>query len=92
VVTTSVATVEGAIQAGIAFYVVTQLLTYLPGRFGGESLVIVLFAFGALQYARHPEGVLEFQKRRATGWFERRLFSRDSEVRDVPLSPSSLHG
>ena len=74
VVTTGVATVEGAIQAGIGFYVVTQLLTYLPCRFGGSSLVIVLFAFGALQYARHPEGVLEFQKRRSTQWFERQLF------------------
>jgi hypothetical protein len=56
VVTTGVSTVEGAIQAGIGFFVVTQLLTYLPSRFGGSSLVIVLFAFGALQYARHPEG------------------------------------
>jgi branched-chain amino acid transport system permease protein len=97
VVTTSVATVEGAIQAGIAFYVITQLLTYVPGRFangrfGGESLVIVLFAFGALQYARHPEGALEFQKRRSTAWLERLLFSREAEVRDAPLSPSGLHG
>ena len=30
VVTTSVATVEGAIQAGIGFFVIEQLLTYLP--------------------------------------------------------------
>src|SRR3984957_4934535 len=66
VVTTGVSTVEGAIQAGFGFYVIQQILTYLPGRSGGYSLVIVLFAFGALQYARHPEGVLEFQKRRAT--------------------------
>ena len=26
--------------------------------------MFVLFAFGALTYASHPEGVLEFQKRR----------------------------
>jgi branched-chain amino acid transport system permease protein len=77
VVTTGVATVEGAIQAGIGFYVTSQLLTYLPGRFGGGSLVIVLFAFGAVQYAKHPEGVLEFQKRQGNQRFERLLFPKE---------------
>ena len=71
VVTTGVSTVEGAIQAGMGFVVIQQLLTYLPARFGGNSLVIVLFAFGALTYAAHPEGILEFQKRRWTLRFER---------------------
>ncbi len=66
VVTTGVGTVEGAIQAGISFMVIEQLLTLLPARFGGDSLVFVLFAAGALQYANHPEGILEFQKRRWT--------------------------
>ena len=92
VVTTGVATVEGAIQAGIGFYVVTQLLTYLPGRFGGTSLVIVLFSFGALQFARHPEGVLEFQKRRSTQWLERHLFDRPAEGVGAPLSTSGADG
>jgi len=92
VVTTGVGTVEGAIQAGIGFYVVTQILTYLPSRWGGSSLVIVLFAFGALQFARHPEGVLEFQKRRSTAWFERRLFNREAEGIGVPLSTSGVDG
>ena len=93
VVTTGVATVEGAIQAGIGFFVVTQILTYLPSRFGGSSLVIVLFAFGALQYARHPEGVLEFQKRRSTQWLERQLFSRGGDpVGDAPLYTSGADG
>ncbi len=92
VVTTGVGTVEGAIQAGIGFFVVTQILTYLPSRLGGSSLVIVLFAFGALQYAKHPEGVLEFQKRRSTLWLERQLFSRDADVPDAPLSTSRAHG
>jgi branched-chain amino acid transport system permease protein len=77
VVPTGVSTVEGAIQAGMGFVVTEQLLTYLPGRFGGGSLVIVLFAFGALQFARHPEGILEFQKRRGTRSWERRLFPEE---------------
>jgi branched-chain amino acid transport system permease protein len=92
VVTTSVATVEGAIQAGIAYFVLTQLLTYLPARWGGGSLVIVVFAFGALQYARHPEGVLEFQKRRATRAVDRLLFSGSTHPGDVPIPASDLRG
>jgi branched-chain amino acid transport system permease protein len=80
VVTTSVNTVEGAIQAGIAYYVIQQIFTYLPARIGGPSLTIVLFAFGALTYAQHPEGVLEYQKRRSTLRFERLFFSREAEA------------
>jgi branched-chain amino acid transport system permease protein len=74
VVTTGVSTVEGAINAGFGFVVIQQILTYLPPRLGGDSLVFVLFAFGAFQYAAHPEGVLEFQKRRWTMRMERLMF------------------
>jgi hypothetical protein len=88
VVTTGVSTVEGAIQGGMGFVVIQQLLTYLPARFGGNSLTIVLFAFGALTYVAHPEGILEFQKRRWTLRFERLLFGD----RDAPAmgSPAAL--
>jgi branched-chain amino acid transport system permease protein len=77
VVTTGVGTVEGAIQAGISFMVIEQLLTLLPPRFGGDSLVFVLFAAGALQYANHPEGILEFQKRRWTLKIEQLIWRGD---------------
>lgn len=75
VVTTGVTTVEGAIQGGIGFVVIQQLLTYAPERFQG--LTFVLFAFGALTYAKHPEGILEFQKRRWTQRFERLVLRPD---------------
>jgi ABC-type branched-subunit amino acid transport system permease subunit len=84
VVTTGVATVEGAIQAGIGFFVTEELLTYLPARFGGGSLVIVLFAFGSLQFAKHPEGILEYQKRRSTLRFEHRFFPKEYEAMHPP--------
>jgi branched-chain amino acid transport system permease protein len=81
VVTTSVTTVEGAIQAGIGFFVTEHILTvYLPARFA--SLTVVLFAFGALTYAQHPEGVLEYQKRRSTQRFERLFFTREAEAEE----------
>ena len=82
VVTTSVTTVEGAIQAGIGFFVTEQILsTVLPARIGASSLTVVLFAFGALTYAQHPEGVLEYQKRRWTMRFERVFFAREAAAR-----------
>jgi branched-subunit amino acid ABC-type transport system permease component len=73
VVTTGVRTVEGAIQAGVGFVVVQQLLSYLPGRWGSGGLAVVFFAFAALTYAAHPEGVVEYEKRVLTQRFERRL-------------------
>ena len=74
VVTTGTATVEGALQAGFGFVILQQLLTYVPARLGGNSLVIVFFAFGALSYTSHPEGILEYQKRTWTQRFERLVF------------------
>jgi branched-chain amino acid transport system permease protein len=82
VVTTGVSTVEGAIQAGMGFVVIQQLLGYLPPRFGAGSLTYLFFAFGAFTYAAHPEGILEYQKRRSTLFFDRHLFKR-------PMSPPS---
>jgi hypothetical protein len=85
VVTTGVATVEGAIQAGMGFVVVQQLLSYLPTRVGAGSLTALLFAMGALTYAAHPEGVVEFQKRRVTLWVQRRLATRFPSMAETEL-------
>jgi branched-subunit amino acid ABC-type transport system permease component len=93
VVTTGVATVEGAIQAGIGFFVTGQILTYLPARVGGSSLVIVLFAFGSLQFAKHPEGILEFQKRRSNLRFEQRFFPKEFYAMHPPdVVPGTTNG
>ena len=63
VVTTGVYTVEGAIQAGMAFVVIYQLLDYLPPKW--VNLFQIIFGLGAITYALHPEGIVEYQKRRA---------------------------
>ena len=88
VVTTGVNTVEGAVQAGFGFVVLQQLLTYVPSRFGGNSLVVVFFAAGALTYAAHPEGILEFQKRRWTLRMQGMLFKTD----DAGAAPARTPG
>jgi branched-chain amino acid transport system permease protein len=91
VVTTSVTTVEGAIQAGVSFFVIQHILqVYLPARFA--SLTVVLFAFGALQYAKHPEGILEYQKRKSTQRFERLFFAREAEAEELKAGAISTSG
>jgi hypothetical protein len=45
-------------------YAVIQLLLtlYVPARFAG--ILPILFAVGAVTYAAHPEGIVEYQKSR----------------------------
>jgi len=79
VITTGSRTIEGAIQAGMGFSVILLLLTlYLPTRFTG--IEPILFAFGAMTYAAHPEGIVEYQKSR---WMVRvsKLFNAYDERR-----------
>jgi branched-chain amino acid transport system permease protein len=63
VLTLGVRTVDGAVNAGMAFVLVQFLiddLLHLPA-----ALFFILFGFGAINFARHPEGVVEFQTRRS---------------------------
>ena len=63
VVVTGVRTVEGAVNAGMALVFFPELLHHLPGRLA--DLEYVAFGFGAITYAKHPEGIVEYQKRRS---------------------------
>jgi hypothetical protein len=82
--------VEGAITGGIGYVVVQQLLTYAPLRFQG--LTVVIFALGALTYARHPEGIVEFLKRKQTMQIQRLLFKSDGIGDQRGRPPTSLTG
>jgi branched-chain amino acid transport system permease protein len=60
VLTTGARTVEGAINAAFAYVAIPEIL----GHFGSLSVLeFALFGFGTIAYVKHPEGVLEFQKR-----------------------------
>ena len=73
VVTVGSRTVAGAIEAGVAFAVLTQLLSYLPNRASPSSIVALLFAIGSFTYASHPEGVVERLRRSASSAVDRVL-------------------
>ncbi len=64
-------TVEGAINAGIGFILLPYILSEWLGL--SASWAFVLFGFGAIQYARHPEGTLENGKRNSTAFFQRQI-------------------
>ena len=63
VVTLGSRTVDGALNAGISFVVFQWLLEdalhLTPGLF------LILFGLGAITYARHPEGIVEYQTRKS---------------------------
>jgi len=88
VITTGAQTIEGAIQAGMAFAVFAQVLTYLPQRLSG--IEFVLFAFGSLTYAQHPEGIVEYQKTRWLARVGRILAAWDERRAGVPRGPSEM--
>jgi branched-chain amino acid transport system permease protein len=79
-------TVEGAIQAAIGYSVfqiviLNQSLPWLvnnvqPWYHMGpppQTLAIILLSIGAFTYAKHPEGVLEFNKRRSLDRVQRAI-------------------
>jgi branched-subunit amino acid ABC-type transport system permease component len=75
VVTLGPRTVDGALNAGMAFVLLPPLLAdifHVP-----SDLVVpiqfALFGFGAVSFARHQEGVVEFQKRTSIEKFNARL-------------------
>jgi branched-chain amino acid transport system permease protein len=105
VVTLGSRTVEGAIQAGVAFGLFEAIV--LKGAlfewiFRGESSVTetltvspqwryILFGLGCIQYARHPEGLVENGKRQAArrteALAERRRKRRGNGDDDVRPDP-----
>ena len=64
VLTTGARTVEGAANAGAGFIFIPEILGAIGGHF--SVLTYALFGYGTINYAHHPEGMLEYQKRRST--------------------------
>jgi ABC-type branched-subunit amino acid transport system permease subunit len=75
VVTLGPRTVDGALNAGMAFVLLPPLLgdiLHVPSDLV-VSIQFALFGFGAVSFARHQEGVVEFQKRASIEKFNARL-------------------
>jgi branched-chain amino acid transport system permease protein len=103
VVTLGSRTVEGAVNAGAAFSIFDSLI--LKGTFVGWILRspdrvpgffpispkwrFVLFGLASIQFARHPEGLIEASKRRSADRAERRRARRAGEAAQPPPSQAA---
>jgi ABC-type branched-subunit amino acid transport system permease subunit len=56
-------TVDGALNAALGFVIFQWLLSDYFHM--SASIALIGFGFGAITYARHPEGIVEFQTRRS---------------------------
>jgi branched-chain amino acid transport system permease protein len=101
-------TVEGAAQAAIAFALFDAVILKgalfewilrspdrVPDIFPlSPAWRLVLFGLGALQFARHPEGMVEYGKRRAhrrvEGWLARAGRDRGEEPPAPPPEPAPV--
>ena len=105
VVTLGARTVEGAIQAavGFIFFEAVVLPTWIPFAVNHlqplyhmhalpAGLQPILFGLGALTYAKHPEGILEFQKRKSYALFERMGKSSGSKAPEQPAPAAAVGG
>jgi ABC-type branched-subunit amino acid transport system permease subunit len=101
VVTLGARTVEGAINAAIGFIFVAAVVlpTWIPWLVNAAqpwyhmaalpiALQTILFGLGALTYAKHPEGILEFQKRRSLARVQR-MIDRFSKKGGSDVAPQS---
>jgi hypothetical protein len=70
VVTLGARTVEGAVQAGLALAFVPEILKAIGLS---PAYQFILFGLGAITYARHPEGIVEYNKRRSLDAVQRFL-------------------
>jgi branched-chain amino acid transport system permease protein len=88
VLTTGSRTVEGAANAGAGLIFIPEIL----GAFGSHFSVLTyaLFGYGTINYAKHPEGILEYQKRKSTEAMARlldRLAARRAAARTAGPRP-----
>ncbi|HEY7438727.1 MAG TPA: ABC transporter permease [Acidimicrobiia bacterium] len=89
VVTLSARTVEGAINAGLSLVIIPEILNFFGLPYG---LTFILFGLGAITYARHPEGILESQKRRSMEFLEKHVFRTKKATADDGSGPPSTNG
>src|SRR5262249_50469550 len=98
-------TVEGAIQAAAGFYafhavIINEVLQWLVNHVPPwyhmnqppQTLAIILLSLGAFTYAKHPEGILEFNKRKSLEFMQRRIERRRSRPGDLVRVTAGAEG
>lgn len=86
VLTTGSRTVEGAANAAFGFIMIQQIFGIFHAPWV-QQVPAFLFGFGALGYAKHPEGLGDFQKQRILAHIAR-FIDRVKPRRRVQLEPA----
>jgi branched-chain amino acid transport system permease protein len=97
--------VEGAIQAAAGFFVfqaviLNQVVPWLVNHVQPwysmaeppQTLAIILLSLGAFTYAKHPEGILEFSKRKSLEAIQRRIDRRSPKGGFTSAEGDTLDG
>jgi len=99
VVSLSARTIEGAAYSGAAFSLFDSLVLrgevfrwifrgWVPGILPiSPKWRFVLFGLASIQFSRHPEGLVEYGKRRATRRFNERFDRREHDLATHEASP-----
>jgi branched-chain amino acid transport system permease protein len=95
-------TIEGAIQAaaGLYFFQAIVLNNVVPWTVNHvqpwyhmgqppQTLGIILLTLGAFTYAKHPEGILEFNKRKSLDFIQRQIDKR-ARNKSTPEAPVAV--
>jgi branched-chain amino acid transport system permease protein len=87
VVSIGARTVEGAIQAGVGLWIFPPLVLERLLH-ASPAWQFIFFGLGAITYAKHPEGSLEFGKRRSLNAIQRLIDRRAGRVTtaDEPIA------
>jgi branched-chain amino acid transport system permease protein len=95
VVTLGTRTVDGAVNAGMAFILMPELLDVLGVSSSLQVPVqFALFGFGAVTFAKNPEGVVEANKRKSiqavSRWVVRHFGEPPSATPELATSPEPV--
>ena len=96
-------TVEGAIQAAVGFavfqtvilnqvvpWIVNHVQPWYHMGLPPATLAIILLSLGAFTFAKHPEGVLEFNKSKSLDAIQRRIDKRNARRHKADGAPPDL--
>ena len=107
VVTLSPRTVQGAIQAGVGYiffqqvilnqaapWIVNHVQPWYTMHALPAGLFFVIFGLGAVTYAKHPEGVLEYNTSKSMQKIQARLDARSArrDSHPEPVTPAAVGG
>ncbi|MEY2455335.1 MAG: hypothetical protein QOK06_429 [Acidimicrobiaceae bacterium] len=83
-------TVDGAVNAGMSFILFPVVLEDVLRLDSNLVLPLqfALFGFGAITFARHQEGIVEFQKRMSIERFNARIVKWRGPAKSAPVEPA----